>query len=299
MKKLTALLAGVLMTPPALAQVETGDAAAAAEEPQRRYTAEIIIFSYTEDVSVGTEIFLPDEPPPEEELLLDEDGNPVLPDEDPEEIPVYGDNLPLEAEAEAEEALPPTWVIAASLDPAVTPMAMPVDGADAEAVNPFRLVQLPEDQFTLTDAADRLELLDAYETLMHFGWTQPAFPEEETPAIELQLLGETPPGLNGTLTLYLSRYLHLVVDLALDAPEAFEAEVVDDDALPSFGDRRLRYEDVDVPERPAVRFRIQEDRILKNGELRYFDHPKFGVLAKVTRVEEPDPEQPAPLAARP
>jgi hypothetical protein len=39
-----------------------------------------------------------------------------------------------------------------------------------------------------------------------------------------------------------------------------------------------------------VRFRIQENRILKNGELRYFDHPKFGVLAKVTRVEEPAEE---------
>ncbi len=29
---------------------------------------------------------------------------------------------------------------------------------------------------------------------------------------------------------------------------------------------------------------------MKNGELRYFDHPKFGVLAKVTRVEEPEEE---------
>jgi hypothetical protein len=37
---------------------------------------------------------------------------------------------------------------------------------------------------------------------------------------------------------------------------------------------------------PPVYYRIQENRILKNGELRYFDHPKFGVLAKVTRVEE-------------
>ena len=27
---------------------------------------------------------------------------------------------------------------------------------------------------------------------------------------------------------------------------------------------------------------------MKNGELRYFDHPKFGVLAKITRVEEPE-----------
>ena len=143
---------------------------------------------------------------------------------------------------------------------------------------------LTEGEFTLTDAMERLERLDAYETLMHFGWTQPAFPEEETPAIELPLLAEPPPGLRGTLTLYLSRYLHLVVDIEMDAPDAFEAEVVDNESFLSFGDSRPRYED-DLPP-PAVRFRIQEDRILKNGELRYFDHPKFGLLAKVIRVED-------------
>ena len=35
-------------------------------------------------------------------------------------------------------------------------------------------------------------------------------------------------------------------------------------------------------------YRIQENRIIKNGEIRYFDHPKFGVIAKVTRIEEPE-----------
>jgi hypothetical protein len=184
------------------------------------------------------------------------------------------------------------------LPPVTAATAPPTAGDDDAKANLFQLALLREDAFTLTDAADRFDLLDAYETLMHFGWTQPAFPEQETPAIELQLLAETPPGLAGTLTLYLSRYLHLVVDLAMDAPQEFAAEVVDDDAFFNFGDARQRYED-DELDIPIVRFRIQEDRILKNGELRYFDHPKFGVLAKVTRVEEPEADEPEPLAARP
>ena len=123
---------------------------------------------------------------------------------------------------------------------------------------------------------------------MHVGWTQPAFPEEETPTIDLALLGEPPEGLAGTFTLYLSRYLHLVVDLAMDAPDEFEEEVIDDDDFFSFGDARRQYGDEEdvLP----VRFRIQEDRIFKNGDLRYFDHPRFGVLAKITRVEESDEE---------
>ena len=44
---------------------------------------------------------------------------------------------------------------------------------------------------------------------------------------------------------------------------------------------------MEEPPRP-VYYRIQENRIVKNGDLRYFDNPKFGVLAKVTRVGDED-----------
>jgi len=40
-----------------------------------------------------------------------------------------------------------------------------------------------------------------------------------------------------------------------------------------------------------VRYRILDDRIFKNGETRYFDHPKFGVVARITRVEEEELEE--------
>jgi len=257
------------------------------EQPIRRYTVEIIVFSYEENVSVGSEIFLPDEPPPEEEPLLDEDGNPILTDEDL--VPVFSDDMAAEV---VEEDAPPAWAVVLPVNTTVDGEAVVpiVTGEDAGDLNPFELVLLPEEEFTLVDAARQFELLDAYKTMMHFGWTQPTFPEEDTPAIELRLLAEPPEGFGGTLTLYLSRYLHLVVDLALDATDEFEVEVVDDDSFFSFGDARERYGDDYAFEPMPVRFRIQENRILKNGELRYFDHPKFGVLAKVTRVEEPEEE---------
>ena len=70
---------------------DVADDELAEEEPIRRYTVEVIVFSYTEDVSVGSEIFLPDEPPPEEDVLLDEDGNPIIPESEP--LPIYGDNI--------------------------------------------------------------------------------------------------------------------------------------------------------------------------------------------------------------
>lgn len=59
-----------LMTIPVMTLLSTlaiGQEVLVAEEPEiRRYTVEVVIFSYKEDVSVGTELFLPDVPVIEE-----------------------------------------------------------------------------------------------------------------------------------------------------------------------------------------------------------------------------------------
>ena len=80
------------------------------------------------------------------------------------------------------------------------------------------------------------------------------------------------------------------VDLTLDEVHANGEPVAIDEPDFVYSDSRFGtgYEDVRVP---AVQFRIQEDRIFKNGDLRYFDHPRFGVLAKITRVEEAEEEE--------
>jgi hypothetical protein len=150
---------------------------------------------------------------------------------------------------------------------------------------------LAKDEYTMRDILRRLQRLDVYEPLMHFGWSQATWPDEETRPIELGNMGTPPKGLNGSLRLYLSRYLHLVVDLQLDAPEARDSM----DSLSTYGDYRSLNEYGDIGEPIPVRYQINENRILRSGELRYFDHPKFGVLARVTRVEDAPAETPEDL----
>ena len=216
MRKLIISLVSLAMCLPVMAQEFLGDVEP--EEPEvRRYSVEVIIFRYAQEVSTGSEIFPRDKPEPE-----------VL-----------------------------------SLD-AERPRRPP----DTE------LVLMDEADFQLNEIMGRMKRLDVYKPVMHFGWTQATWPEEQTEAIPLHRLARPPAGLDGDLTLYLSRYLHLVVDLQLDAPRV----MVDLADMPGAQD--------ELP----VRYRIQENRILKNGELRYYDHPKFGVLAKVTRVEEEEKE---------
>lgn len=255
MKKRIFLLLLPLMAADALAQ-DTIE-----EEEQldvRRYTVEIIIFSYAQSVSIGSEIFPPDLPPDVE--IMDD-------------IPL-GEGL---EDASALESIPEV------IDEPET-----VEDPQEETPDKYELVMLAEGDFGLIETYEHLERLDAYEPLMHFGWTQPTYPDEEVEARPLSSFATPPVGLEGELTLYLSRYLHLAVKLQLDeslAEEPAETDFERTTIRSSFDDGYYDY-DREEPVSYPVRFRIDEDRIFRNGELRYFDHPKFGVLAKIARVEE-------------
>ena len=259
MKKRIFLLLLPLMAADALAQ-NTFE-----EEEQldvRSYTVEIIIFSYAQSVSTGSEVFPPDLPPDVE--IMDD-------------VPL-GEGL---EDASALESIPEV------VDEPET-----VEDLQEEAPVKYELVMLAEEDFGLIEPYEHLERLDAYEPLMHFGWTQPTYPDEEVEARPLSSFATPPAGLEGELTMYLSRYLHLAVKLQLD--ESFAEEPVEDKLerttiRSSFDDGYYDY-DREEPVSYPVRFRIDEDRIFRNGELRYFDHPKFGVLAKITRVEEEKPD---------
>ncbi len=253
MRNLIPSLLSLLLLAPALAQEPEAEMAEAEEEEIRRYTVEVIVFRYAQEVSTGSEVFLPDEPEPELELEL-------------EEPPEFIQVLPPEPVEDEEE-----------------PEPLP----DTE----FTL--LTDEEFQLVEILDRLEKLDVYEPVMHFGWTQATWPKEQTEAIPLVRFAELPEGLDGTLTLYLSRYLHLIVDLALQAPDAPDAMANSGNEIARQRDARTvddLFDFIDDENREPLPtyFRIQEDRILRNGELRYYDHPKFGVLAKVSRVEAVD-----------
>ena len=220
----------------------------------RRYTVEIIIFSYAQNVSTGSEIFPPDVPLDVEIM----------------------DDIPLGEELEDTSTLESIPEVAAE------PEA--VEDPEDETPDKYELVMLAEEDFGLVETYEHLERLDAYEPLMHFGWTQPTYPDEEVEARPLSSFATPPNGLEGELTLYLSRYLHLAIKLQLD--ESFADGPVEDDLEST----TIRSSFEDEPVNYPVRYRIDEDRIFRNGELRYFDHPRFGVLAKITRVEEEDPD---------
>jgi hypothetical protein len=236
-----------------------------------RYKVELIVFEYNGSNAAETEIFAPDEVPVEDDLMT----------EFPQQELVYGDFVEvtqpevIDTQTEADKEILPAPFTAEELI---------LNEVPTLAHNGLKV--LDPSEYMLNDIYDRLVALDAYTPLVRTAWSQNTIEEGQTVPIKLRRLGNSPLRLNGEITLYLSRYLHLVIDLALDE-EATQSNPYDstphydnDGEQPDFA-----FGEYQEYRSAPIHYRIEEDRIVRNGELRYYDHPKFGVLAKVTRVE--------------
>ena len=263
---------------PALA---AGQAETESEDTElREFTVEVILFRYADSVPSGTEVFVADALPEPE--VIEDESLPLFDDE----VPAFGDA------AAADEPIP--------LDADGNPVPLDEDGNPIVEDEPLppraNYVLLIDDELTLGTTWDRLERLGAYEPFAHFGWSQQLRPYDDPIAIGIADLMPPEPGFDGTFTLYLSRFLHLIVDLAQNANPESVAFV--DDSLSGYGDDRylepIPYESYALT--GPTFYRISEDRIFKSGDLRYFDHPKFGVLAKIERVEKPEVDEEEDIA---
>ena len=262
-------LAGLLVSAPLCAQPDRALDDAPETEPARRYAVEVLLFRYGSGVSPGTEIFVPDEEPVSD-------------------VPVFGDGrgLAVEGRGQATDGDEPQAFgdLTPLPDAADQP---PVPETEAELLSELptstsiELTVLSADELTMTDEYATLQRLDAYEPVLWSGWTQIVLEDTRTAAVDLRRLGRIPLAYDGELKLYLSRFLHLVVDLELTEAAQQTQMIPDVDPLQDRGARRTE----PAPPR-KVSHRIEEDRIVNNGDLRYFDHPKFGLLAKLTLVED-------------
>lgn len=136
------------------------------------------------------------------------------------------------------------------------------------AAEEFMLPQggLPSDS-PLRSAAAALAEDPRFRVLTQAAWIQAADARSTTKPVRLRGGNTLRPGeLEGSLRFYMSRYLHLDIDLSFQ--DSSGATVA---ALPSA-----------APAAEPLRYRIREQRRIKSQETHYFDHPKFGMLVRVT-----------------
>ncbi len=183
--------------------------------------------------------------------------------------------------------------------------------AAAPPVIPYQLLPVAEQRLVAME--NRLALSGEFTPFLHLAWRQPAFPRQEAggavhihwqeegadaepvPRVSDSLAAPPPsllngdklfgsePGrlsarLDGLITVSVNRYLHFNVDLLYDSAH----EEADQGSLFSIFNAFAR-------KHPPHLFRMQQSRRLRSGELHYFDHPRFGMIALVTPYEYPQP----------
>ncbi len=135
--------------------------------------------------------------------------------------------------------------------------------------------------------ADTLRRSSTYRMLLHWYWQQPGWSATQTRPVLVQIPPGTPLPVT-TLPEQLSR-------AAPPPPAAMQMSITPADATGkplldgtvSLISGEILQVDVDLIYRDsslAVPVQLKESRRLRSGELQYLDHPRFGVLVRVTPI---------------
>jgi hypothetical protein len=148
--------------------------------------------------------------------------------------------------------------------------------------------ELARGLYRLDNISNALQQSRGYSVLFHRAWRQLATGREAAAAYPVHSLVSGNSGIEGNVRLVLERYLHLDVNLMLMSSRGTGGAVYSDG-----------------PGSVPV-YELREQRRIRSGELHYFDHPRFGMIARVTpyaipeaaAVTEPaaapEPEDPVP-----
>ena len=161
---------------------------------------------------------------------------------------------------------------------------------------------LPASSLGLGAVADRLDRSNDYRVLLHVGWHQPGFSDDDAPAVHLGTLrglalenrfaAASGEEAEGTVRFWRRRFLHVDVDFAFGDVEAWRQrdDAADPNAPPGGEGEVSREAGADSPSRPEAGERLRVVRLtrslrLRAGRLHYLDHPLFGMLLEVRRLD--------------
>lgn len=214
----------------------------------------------------------------------------------------------------------------AEADPGVAVAELEPSAGEVVNETPPRLptpfVQLPASAREFRGKAAYMERNGPYRILFHQAWWQPVSSQRAALPLVLDRSGDSGsyPPLQGTITLYLSRFLHLETNLWLNTdgsylpgswrmpapplgPASLErveaallepelAEVIDLGGYdPSWETPQEPLVEPlpDYPWRHAVL--VQQQRRMRSGEVHYIDHPLLGLVVKITPLSAEDLQQ--------
>jgi len=131
----------------------------------------------------------------------------------------------------------------------------PATAAAPEQKSDSRFEPLPPDRLQLNTEFQRLRNSKAYRPLLHVAWRQQVLGPRMS--VARPIMEQTPSGsFSGSLKVYTETFLHISLDLTFD--------------VPGEGGYRLR-----------------DNKRVRSRETHFFDHPRFGVLLRITPSPPP------------
>ncbi|MEO0365059.1 MAG: CsiV family protein [Pseudomonadota bacterium] len=122
---------------------------------------------------------------------------------------------------------------------------------------------IASEQRNLTETFARMRNSRDYRPLLYAAWTQTVYGETDKTTLALDRVTNVPGGLNASASLYVERFLHLTLDLELAKPAGMKD--------PNDSGSR------------TVTYRLAEKRKMRSGETHFFDHPRFGAVALISK----------------
>lgn len=147
--------------------------------------------------------------------------------------------------------------------------------------NDSQIHELPVNAYQLSSISNGLRQSSSYSVLFHQAWRQPAY--DEANAVNLPVHAVTASGNNtieGSVRLIRERFLHLDADLLMMSGRNYNPVM-------------------DVNSAAAPVYSLREKRRIKSNENHYFDHPHFGMIARVTPYYSPEESLPLEQANQP
>lgn len=153
------------------------------------------------------------------------------------------------------------------------PLALPSNAMSLNSLpNTKAFNSLSSNQKQLHGIYNRLTKLSSYTPIMHGGWLQPLKSKEKIKPVQI-IHHSSNRQLEGTLTFHRGRFLHLNIDLQLSESPLLADNVIN---LSTTG------------RQANTLYRLKETRRIKTSHTHYFDHPRFGVLTIVEKIDSPE-----------
>ena len=158
--------------------------------------------------------------------------------------------LPASAQTEELPSYRVEYIVIRHLNPVSGTEIWPLPDGEASEIPAQRFGNVSGDALELGDMVRRLSRASGLRVIGHSGWEQTGYDREGAKRKIIRRVSSTGETVSGHFVLSRQRYLRLEMDLAL-----------------TFGNET---------------YHLQTGRRMLSRQLHYFDHPHFGVIAKIT-----------------